>query len=42
MRTYRKLQANVYGRDQTNSRKIQERVSKSKVRIQEIEAEMNF
>jgi hypothetical protein len=44
MRIDRKLQANIYGRDQTNSRKGQERerAGKSKFRTQGIEAEMNF
>jgi hypothetical protein len=41
MRTNRKLQANVYGEYQTNSRKNTERVSKSRFKAQGIEAEMN-
>jgi hypothetical protein len=43
MRTYRKLQANVYGKDQTNSWKGQEReLANRSFRTQGIEAEINF
>jgi hypothetical protein len=41
MRAYRKLQANIYEKYQTNSRKMQERISKSRFRAQGIEAETN-
>jgi hypothetical protein len=41
MRAYRELQANVYAKDQTNSRKMQERISKSRFRAQGTEAETN-
>jgi hypothetical protein len=41
MRTDKKLWVNIYGKYQTNSRKMQEIISKSRFKAQGIEAEMN-